>query len=159
MSSNTDDTTATDDSTSTDADTDSKPFGDIDDSEQSDESTEHADEIDYDSPESIWGDIDPVEAGKASTEFERKELPNGKPVVAKDVTEGDIERYRTRVEARNRDLPDKEIGERTIMLALIEHYETPSFDSLTYERYKEGKVGYYNQFIKAIAGDTGAGNR
>jgi hypothetical protein len=148
---------------STDTD-DSDDYDDSDDeSKEYDTLTNDTDddhgETDLDSPEAVWGDVDPVEAGAASTEFEEKTLSNGKPVVAKDLTEGDIERYRDRVESRHRDLSDEEIGQRAIMIALVEHYDTPSFSGLTFEKYKQGRLGYYNKFLEAIAPEIAARRR
>jgi hypothetical protein len=151
MSNDSDD--ATDDST------DSESFGSLD--SDSELPTDRADgpddtskDFDPDSPESVWADVDPVAEGKASGEFERKHLPDGRPVRAKDVTLGDLEQYRDRVQARHQNASDTEIGERTVMLALKEHYDEPSFDHLTLDEYKDSKIGYYNQFVELIFGDV-----
>jgi hypothetical protein len=161
MSTDTDDSDDYDDSD--DSDDESKEYdtltNDTDDDRATDPDSPDPDSPDPDSPEAVWDDVDPVEAGAASTEFEEKTLSNGKPVVAKDLTEGDIERYRDRVESRHRDLSDEEIGQRAIMIALVEHYDTPSFSGLTFEKYKQGRLGYYNKFLEAIAPEIAARRR
>jgi hypothetical protein len=151
MSSDSNDTT--DDSTDTDSfgslDSDSEPP-----IEHADDPNDASEDFDPDNPEDVWADIDPVAEGKTSGEFEKKYLPDDRPVRAKEVTQGDLEQYRDRVEARYRNVSDKEIAERTIMLALKEHYDEPSFDHLTLEEYKDGKLGHYNKFVELIFGDV-----
>lgn len=99
----------------------------------------------------VWADIDPEEEGAAPDEFTEMELADGRPVLAKYVREGAIQRYRKEIRARNDNIDEEELGERVVVKILKEHYEQPDFSYLTHQKYQEAKTGYYDKFLNPIA--------
>jgi hypothetical protein len=117
-------------------------------------------ETDPDSPEAIWAEVDPVEEGTASEDFERRELSDGRPVVCKDLSRKRFQEYREQVANRQRgEVDDAEAASRAMVRALKEHFETPSFENLTYEAYEQEKLNYYDKFLRVIAPELAAEQR
>lgn len=98
-----------------------------------------------------WSDVDPEQEGAAPDEFQELELPDGRPVVAKHVQEGEIQDYRRQIRARHDDIDEDELGERVIVEVIKDHYKTPDMGYLTYQKFKDSKTGYYDKFINIIA--------
>lgn len=98
-----------------------------------------------------WQDINLEEDGQAPDEFQEMELSDGKPVLAKYVQEGAIQRYKKQIRARHDNISEEEVGERVVVKILQEHYKQPDLSFLTYQKYKDSKMGYYDKFLDPIA--------
>lgn len=98
-----------------------------------------------------WQDLDLESEGEAPDEFQEMELSNGKPVLAKYVQEGAIQQYKKQIRARHDNIDEDELGERVVVKILQEHYKQPDLSFLTYQKYKDSKMGYYDKFLDPIA--------
>lgn len=101
--------------------------------------------------EEFWSDIDPEAEGSASDEWEQKELADGRPVIVKEVKEGELQSYRQEVQARNDDIGEERLTRKVLVKVLQDHYKTPDFSYLTPGEIEQSKMGYYDQFVDPIA--------